>query len=487
MFFYRNFKKFYTAITMVCLLFINNNSLANVRNKNSTKTENNAKIERKIEVQNLEKTIIDIQKKSTIDSDELITKEEELPLKLHNIIDLALERNLETKQAYIQVKLAEYDLMEAKSNYYPTIKLSGGYSRADGDSYYDAREGLNGSISANYSLFAFGKYMFNVKAVDYALSSMKYKENSIIQNIIFEVVENYYKLLSLKAQKEAAVEDELLSYEAYKAANLKYKLGLVPLVDKLKANTSYSEKKLNTIKIENEIKKQKANLNIVLNLEPDYVLYVENPEIKVKGINKKIDYFLSEAKINRPDLKALYEQKKQKEQELNRIRTQFLPEFSVSGAISTDKNISKGSNKKAYTDNSVSLNVSVPLFNGFSDVASTKSKKKEIESLDLQIKQLEKQISNEVWSCYQDFNTNQVAFMASKNLLKSAEENAKINLGMYKNGKASILEVLDSQSQLKEARMEFINSKYNWIVYRIKLLKTMGKMDLNNIINIGDL
>ncbi len=510
MLFNRRFKNRNIIIIVIYLLFTINNCFANTRkikninNKESNKQldfSNNIKNEEILNTENIykitenetefNKNSKNIAKHEIINANELITKEEELPLKLHNLIDLALERNLETKQAYINVKLAEYNLMEAKSNYYPTVRLSGGYSMADGDNYKqlykDGKKELNGSINASYNIFAFGKYVFNAKAVEHSLNSMKYKENSMIQDIIFDVVENYYRLLSLKAQREVAIENENLGYETFKAANLKYKLGIVPLVDKLKANTAYSEKKLNTIKINNEIKKQKANLNIILNLEPDYILYIENPEIKIKSIKKDINYFMEEAKLNRPDLKMLYEQKNQKEQELNRIKTQFLPEFTVNGGINTNKNISKGSNKKAYTDNSISLNVTIPIFDGFSDVATFKAKKREIEALDLQIKQLEKQISNEVWSCYQDFNTNQVAFVASKNLLKSAEENAKINFGMYKNGKASILEVLDSQSQLKDAKMEFINAKYNWIVYKIKLLKTIGKMNLNNIINIGDL
>ncbi len=512
MIFNRRFKKISIIISIFCLLVSINSSFANYKRAKNVndidyiiKNLNRQSIEQSNSTNNVQNNNIGLNKlteegnkfnkniknKEILNINELIAKEEELPLKLHNLIDLALERNLETKQAYINVKLAEYNLTEAKANYYPTIRISGNYSIADDDNYKetyaDGKKYLNGSISASYNLFAFGKYKFNVNSIEHALNSMKYKENNTIQEVIFSVVENYYKLLSLKAEREVAIENENLGYETLKAANLKYKLGIVPLVDKLKANTAYSENKLNTIKVENEIKKQKANLNIILNLDPDYVLYIENPEIKIKSINKDISYFMEEARLNRPDLKILYEQKKQKEQELNGIKTQFLPEFTINGGISTNKDISKGANKKVHTDSSVSLNVSIPIFNGFSDVASIKAKTKEIEFIDRQIEQLEKQISNEVWSCYQDFNTNQVAFIASKDLLKSAEENAKINFGMYKNGKASILEVLDSQSQLKDAKMEFINAKYNWIVYKIKLLKTIGKMNLNNIINIGDL
>ncbi|MDR1499283.1 MAG: TolC family protein [Rickettsiales bacterium] len=420
------------------------------------------------------------------DDETLVIAEENIPLKLHNLVDLALERNNVTKQAYLKVKIAQDQLKIGKANYYPTLGLEAGYAEKDGDSYNHKIKSLGGSLNLNYTLFAFGKYRANVKLVQHYLERIKYEQNKAVQDVIYQVVNSYYELLLLKAQKEAKIEAENLSLETYKAASLKYKLGIVPLVDKLKSNNSYSENKLGSIRAENNIRKQEGVLNNILNLEPGYVLHVETPEVTIEKIERDVNYFLKEAKEYRIELRTLQEEKNEKIQELKALKASLYPEISLNGALSNSKNLSANDSKN-YVDTSISLNVRVPLFAGFGNVTSIRAKEKEIEYMDLQIKQMEKDISNEVWEAYHDFSTNQVSFFIADDLLKTATENAKVNLGMYKNGKASMLAVLDSQSQLENAKVEFINSKYNWLIYRVKLLKVTGKMSLDNIININKL
>jgi outer membrane protein len=429
----------------------------------------------------------------------LVVDEEKLPLKLHNLIDLTLERNSETRQAYLNTKMAEEQLIIAKSDYYPKLSIGASTSynnRNDKKSdekdneTSDSSEGkraASGSLNISYNLFAFGKYRANVRSVQHYLNKMKYQESDTIQDIIHKVVDNYYNLLSLEAQKEASIETENLSLEAYKSASLKYNLGLVPLVDKLKSNNSYSESRLNRIKVENEIKKQRAVLNNILNLEPNYTLYLEIPNINVKRTNRSVNYFIDEALANRIDLKMLKEEKKSKAEELKNLNATKYPEIKLNGSVSTGKSGIGTATGYAYNESTVSLSVNIPLFNGFGDGAIIRAKEKELKYIDIKIKQLENDISNEVWAVYHDFDTHQRLFLIAKNLLETASENAKVTLGMYKNGKASMLDVLDSQSQLEKSKFEFINSKYNWLIYRMKMLRVIGKMNLDNIINIDKL
>jgi outer membrane protein len=435
--------------------------------------------------------------KNSHTKNELTVDEEKFPLKLHNLIDLALERNNNTKQAYLSVKMAEDKLVIAESYLYPKLDAGAGVYYSDSNSKPEKNsseesssrnQSASASLSLSYNLFAFGKYRANVKSVQHYLNRMKYQESDVIQEIIYKVIENYYGLLSLEAQKEASIEAENLSLEAYKAASLKYKLGLVPLVDKLRSNNSYSDSRLNRIRVENDIKKQKAALNSVLNLEPNYTLYLEVPDMYVKKADKDIDYFISEALLNRMDLKMLREERSEKIEELNALNATKYPEVTLQGSVSgTRSGIGMKVDNTDKVDSSVSLNVKIPLFDGFNAGATIRTKEKELKYLNIRIKQLENDISNEVWTVYHDLDTHQRSFFIAKNSLETASENARVTLGMYKNGKASILDVLDSQSQLGKSKSEFINSRYNWLIYRMKMLRVIGKMDLNNIINLDKL
>lgn len=426
-------------------------------------------------------------KKTEIKTKDLVIDENRLPLKLEDLIYLALERNINTRSAIIDVKIAEKELKANKSVYYPNISISGTYQETDGDAYTTKQQNKGGGISASYEVFAFGKSVYKIKALRHYLNSAKYKKDQITQEVIYNVIENYYGLLSLQAQKEAAIETEKASQEAFKAASLKYKIGIVPLVDKLKSENSYSRNKLSRLKIENSIKKQKANLNLLLNLDPNYVLYIETPDVNVKKVNKKVEDYIKDAKNNRIDLKYLKEQKNGKLDSLTSLKLSRLPTINASGYFGVSKNFTKYYKQPSYESSEIKLSVSVPLFTGFYTTNTIKSKEEEIKSINLKIEELEKSISTEVWNAYYDFNTTQNSYFIAKDLLKTAQESAKVQLGMYKNSKSSMLDVLNAQEQLENARYEFINSKYNLLIYRIKLLKTIGKMNLENIINIDNL
>ncbi len=417
-------------------------------------------------------------------------EENDIPLKLINLIYIALQRNNDTKEAYINIKIAERELSKQKSVYYPNLSAKASYNEIDGDSYKNREKDQSAGASINlaYEIFTFGRNTSLVKAMKNYLSSVKYQYNQQVQDVIYNVIEAYYTLLSLESQKTAALETELLAQETYKAASLKYKIGVVPLVDELKSKSSYSEYRLERIKVENEIKKQKATLNNLLNLEPTYTLYIENPEINIKKINNDIDYYIKEAKNNRYDLKSLISTKEQAMSELKVAKKDRYPTINLNGSVNGTRDLTKNTtNEENIINTNLSVSLDIPLFTGFSITNNIKKQEETIKKIEVQIKQKEKDISNEVWNTYQDFNTNQVSYFIAKDLLETATENAKVSLGMYKNGKASILDVLDAQNQLQTAKVNFINSKYNWLIYRMKLLKTIGKMDLENIININEL
>ena len=423
-----------------------------------------------------------------INTEDLIINEEDLPLKLADLIYLALERNTQTKIAFKSVKIAERELASGKSVFYPSVNLTGLHQETDGDNYLIKKQSENASISLNYNIFSFGKNINKVKALQHYLNSVKYKQDQATQNVIYEVVKNYYYLLSLQAQKDAAIETEKASQEAYKSAKLKYKIGIVPLVDKLKSENSYSQSKLNRIKVENEIKKQKANLNLLLNLKPNYVLYIETPEVNIKKVNKNVNEYIQIALNNRPDLKQLKEDRKSKVKNLMSLKLSRLPSVNLSGYVDVTKNLTKGYRDfPSYNSNQITLSVSIPLFNGFYTYNNIKIAEESLKLIDIQIKELEQNISAEVWNAYYDFDTTQRGYFIAKDLLKTAQESAKVELGMYKNSKSSMLDVLNAQKQLENARYEFIYSKYNFLIYRMKLLSVIGKMNLENIINIDNL
>jgi outer membrane protein len=223
-----------------------------------------------------------------------------------------------------------------------------------------------------------------------------------------------------------------------------------------------------------------------LNLSPMVDLNLSSATLSIpsKNFDENIEILLSKAIKNRPSLKAYYETRKSKKSEIYNAKSKWLPSVSLTGSYGKVNDIEKNSN----TDRNVydiGVTASMPFFTGgriYNNVAKNKS---ELKVLDAQINDLEKNIELDVWTAYQNFLTAKKTYVTSENLLKTAKETEKTMLGKYKTGNSSILDLLNTQSDLASARYEFISAQHNWFITRANLIKALGEMNMDELSSLS--
>lgn len=421
---------------------------------------------------------------------ELIKKlNENKKLTLIDVIDMALTNNPQVKEAWLNINVSNSSYKAQLSNYLPDI--TGQVSYSNGKNKYEdsisstKNETLTPSVSLSYLLFDFGGRTADTLNFKYKLNAVQYNTNSFIQTFIYQVISAYYGLFSSLANEKAAKEAENSSYEAYKAASIRYDIGLAPLTDKLQAETSYTQKRLIREKAENTVKIKQAELNYLLNLSPLNELNLEAPfmDVSKDDFEANIVNLIETALNNRPDLKAYYETKKAKKAEIYSTASDWLPSISLNASYGRAHDYENDNG--LFRDNyNIGITASMPFFTGgyiYNNVAKTKA---ELNIVNQKINDLEKNIQLDVWTAYQDFMTAKRTYLTSETLLKSATETEKTMLGRYKNGKSSILDLLNAQSDLASARYEHISAQHNWFTTRANLVRAIGQMSLEEIENI---
>lgn len=418
---------------------------------------------------------------------EINSKKEKLTL--IDVIDMALTNNPQVKEAWLNINVSNSSYKAQLSNYLPDI--TGQVSYSNGKNKYEdsisstKNETLTPSVSLSYLLFDFGGRTADTLNFKYKLNAVQYNTNSFIQTFIYQVISAYYGLFSSLANEKASKEAENSSYEAYKAASIRYDIGLAPLTDKLQAETSYTQKRLIREKAENTVKIKQAELNYLLNLSPLNELNLEAPfmDVSKDDFEANIVNLIETALNNRPDLKAYYETKKAKKAEIYSTASDWLPSISLNASYGRAHDYENDNGP--FRDNyNIGITASMPFFTGgyiYNNVAKTKA---ELNIVNQQINDLEKNIQLDVWTAYQDFMTAKRTYITSETLLKSATETEKTMLGRYKNGKSSILDLLNAQSDLASARYEHISAQHNWFTTRANLVRAIGQMSLEEIENI---
>lgn len=401
-------------------------------------------------------------------------------LSLSDVINAALCNNPLTRQSYLSAMAAASQYGEAKSDYLPTVGLTAGvnhsntnYRRENDRNTATAEAG----ISLDWLLFDFGARSASVEkmkeALNYALSSRA----DVLKTLIFDVAKAYYTLLSAQRGYENSKASVASSKSAYDAASKRYELGLAAYSDALQAETAYAQAQLAEAEAEEALVLAQGKLAVLLNFPPQKGLELSSVDYSdaEEEEDGKVEEMLQVALEKRSDAQAKRAQLKQALASLEYEKKQNAPSFSMSAGVSAGDDMTKGGDKDLNTK--IGLTMSVPLFTGFKNTYRITHGRYTADKTAQELKSLENEIRTDVWDAFQSYKTAQKSYKISLVLYASAEQNEKVALGAYKAGKGSILNVLDAQSKLADARTSKSKTFYEKLIAKSNLIRSMGLID----------
>ena len=127
--------------------------------------------------------------------------------------------------------------------------------------------------------------------------------------------------------------------------------------------------------------------------------------------------------------------------------------------------------------NAIGLTLTLPLFTGFNTTYNVRAAQARVEVASAQRDNVRLQVALDVWTAYQSLITATQAIRTTADLLASAEQSENVALGRYKAGVGSILDVLNAQSALAAARLQRIQARLDWNVFRATLARALGALD----------
>ena len=82
----------------------------------------------------------------------------------------------------------------------------------------------------------------------------------------------------------------------------------------------------------------------------------------------------------------------------------------------------------------------------------------------------------EVWDSYTKLKEAGQAVEAAQALVASATETLKVTEGEYKNGMVSMVDVIDAQTALSNARLKLVQARLDWFTEMAELERATGRM-----------
>jgi outer membrane protein len=130
-----------------------------------------------------------------------------------------------------------------------------------------------------------------------------------------------------------------------------------------------------------------------------------------------------------------------------------------------------------FTVSNVSMNISIPIFNGFFTKSKIAQAQLEVQKIDNQIEALELSIDNEVETSKNNFRSAITTMDFQKKNMELAEKVYQQTKKKYEMGTGSQMEINTAQTDMKTAQTNYITALYDAIIAKVDFMKATGKLD----------
>ena len=335
----------------------------------------------------------------------------------------------------------------------------------------------------NYSAYAqYKKILTQINLSDKQLIKTQ-------QDLIFRISKAYFETLLAKDQvdlfqyQRASIKEQLLKAEA------QFEAGLISITDINEAKTKIALIKAQQISAIQKLKIKKREIQVVTGKLPGKLTPL-NPIITFTKMDNLADDWILIAQENNLELQIKKDEIKIASREIDARRSDHYP--TVDAIASRSRNWDKGGYPYGATENegvrsysdAIGIEISIPIFSGgmtssrVTEAVLLKSK------LEQDVEYLRRGVELKVRDYYLSLQTNFSEISAYQQAMKAATLQLESTKLGFQEGLRNSVEVLDSQQILFNAKLNILESRYNYIMNYINLKLSVGMLsieDLNEI------
>lgn len=414
-------------------------------------------------------------------------------LTLEECLRLGIENNLSLESSRNEIRKGEHTLSENRAKLLPQINAVAGFndnfnppvSVTDGSAYgnpYNVTKTLQYNASAGIQLQMPLYNQTVYTAVDIArimneLNRLSYEKAR--EDLILQISKMYY--LSQNTAEQIALIKENISRlnELSSITQAFYDNGMAMEVDVKRVNINLENQRVQYDNAQSMLTQQ-------LNLLKYVIDYPADKEIALTPVDTENTTSVSLTGLdnNQYELQLLQSKQKLAEQQRKMIGQGYIPSLSLTGSwmysAYTDKAknwFHSGPSNHWYNSSGIGLTLRIPIFDGLDKRAKMKKAKIEIENAKLFYENALKNMQTQYLNATNELMNSQRNFRKQKDNYLLAEDVYQVTTDRYREGIASMTEVLQDEMRMSEAQNNYINAHYNYQVTNLSLLKLTGQLE----------
>lgn len=395
-------------------------------------------------------------------------------LTLDEALTTALKKHPLIIEASEKLNGAEARTGQARANYYPQVSVAADWSK--GRFFLTPLESIKStemSTAALYlkqTIYDFGRTSGAVAA---ARGNHRAADRDLAvnrQDVALRVRSAFYLLLATEKQVVAFAETVRARGEVQRQAQEFFNQGIRAKVEVARAEANLFAAKTALIRAENNREMARVELANAMGMASLGEVVLAEPHPIALTLPQR-DEARQQATSKRAELEQLTALRSAASAQLASAKSSYLPILSGTASF-------------GYADRdfppdgevwSLGLNLTMPLFTGFSSVEQVREATANIGALQARQDNLKLQIVKEAESAWLDANEAAARMISTEKEVAAAGESQLLAEGRYLEGVGSIIEVTDAQTQALAAQTAQIQARYDYYVSLARLDRAAGK------------
>ena len=417
----------------------------------------------------------------------LFLNQQVLAVTLSEALTEAYKNNTDLNAERENINISEEDLKISKSNYLPSITISGTKSQED-TSKLTNRAGTNVSISdvdpftqsikIEQTLIDFGRNA-DVQKNEIGINLANIKLLKKEQEILLKAIEAYSGLILANKKLKINKSNLNLLERQVETNRARLERGQVTLSDLAQSESSLAGAQANFIQSQNEIISNKLNYENVIGPISDTNSLNKNFDINLM-LPDSLNNALEVSKKYNPELILAKLEYKQSEKDVFISRSDLLPSAKLSYENSRSQDLS--SSYDELNKSSLKATVTWPIYLGGKNRASLNKSKNLQNRKRLLLNSVIKTNKANVAIAWATLQSSKSLLNSVKSQVKAAEiANEGITVEYESGLGRSTLDVIQSNSILLSSRIALANSERNYLLAQFNVLKSIGLLNSTHL------
>ncbi|MBU2887658.1 TolC family outer membrane protein [Gilvimarinus agarilyticus] len=410
-----------------------------------------------------------------------------------DIYNLALENDplLKADQAAYRAGLENKTI--GRAGLLPQINASASYTISESTSGATVSEGVivdDGSTTSDTDVVSWSVSLdqalidlnaWHIYQQGIALSDQaKAQYSADQQSLIVRVAEAYFNVLRAVDNLEATMAEEKALEQQLQQTKQRFEVGLTPITDVHDAQAAFDTAQAASLEARGQLGIQYESLEVLTGQAHDAIapLSDEFPVVPPSPANRHdwVEFALE----NNFTLKATSAAANAAEEQAKAARANHLPTLSASASYTetdTDTDIYNNPyNRSDSEGHSFGISLQVPLFSGLRTSGSRRQAYAQAMQADENFNYQQRNVIQATRSLHLAVETGVARVKARKQAIVSNESAVKATQSGFEVGTRNLVEVLLAQRSLFQARRDYSNALYDYIIQLISLREAAGML-----------